>query len=313
MNRLQSLAVGCAALVALTAGPAPAAEAPRTLDELAAVRRAELLAVGFAPRALGDGGGRVAWLETGDGPPLVFLHGAGDQAATWHAVAPAFTASYRVVLVDLPGHGASEPLAAEVLPMATVVAGAERVLLAATGGPPAIVVGNSMGAWIATLLAHRHPARVARLVLVSGGALPGDPGAPSLVPATREQAAYLMSKLRDPASPPLPEWILDDIVRRTPSGATTRMMRDLPGLVGHLLVGRLGEVSTPVDLLWGESDQLMTLAYAERMASQLPSARLTRIARCGHVPQVECPERFRAALADLLAAPPPIPDEATAP
>jgi pimeloyl-ACP methyl ester carboxylesterase len=80
-----------------------------------------------------------------------------------------------------------------------------------------------------------------------------------------------------------------------------------------MLIGRLGEITTPVDLLWGASDRLLPLAYAERMAAQLPAARVTPIARCGHVPQAECPERFAAALAELLAAAPPAPAAEDAP
>ncbi len=300
------IAVALAGLAGLASALA-AAEEPRTLDELAGRWRAELVANGFAERTLGGAEDRVVWLEAGRGRPLVFLHGIGDQGATWHAVAPAFISSYRVILIDLPGHGRSEPLTTEVLPMQVVVGGAERVLAEVTREQPAVVVGNSMGAWIATLLALDHPQSVARLVLVDGGALPGDPGGPSLMPTNREQAAYLMSKLRDPASPPVPDWMLDDLVRRAPEGATARMMRDLPGLVAHLLVGRLGEVGTPVDLLWGASDQLMPIGYAERMAKQLPAARLTRIEHCGHVPQAECPDRFREALQGILATAPPQP------
>jgi len=284
-----------------------AAEGPRRQEELDALRRSRLGAAGFELRTLGDGPDRLAYFVAGDGPPLLFLHGVGDQAGTWHAVAPAFVGAYRVVVADLPGHGASEPLAGDVLPMATVVGGAERLLAEIARERPATVVGNSMGAWIATLLALRHPESVARIVLVDGGALPGDLGGPSLLPKTREEAAALMAKLRDPESPPVPDWQLDDLVRRAPAGPTARMMRDLPGLIAHLLYGRLGEVATPVDLLWGASDRLMPLAYAERMTAQLPAARVTPIERCGHVPQLECPERFREALAAVLALAPPAP------
>lgn len=312
-RRLAAAAAACLATAAALGAQAtaPASEQP-TLAALAAARRAELLRVGFERRTLGDDADRLVYFAAGDGPPLVFLHGVGDHAGSWHAVAPAFADAHRVVLVDLPGHGESAPQEGD-LPMATVVAGAERLLREVTADRPAVVVGNSMGAWIATLLAHRHPESVARLVLTSGGALPGDPGAPSLMPTTREQAAYLMSYLRDPGAPALPDWLLDDLVRQVASGPLSRLMRDLPGLVGHLLVGRLGEIRTPVDLLWGASDRLMTLAYAERLAAQLPAARLTPVERCGHVPQLECPERYRDALAAVLALAPPQPATATAP
>lgn len=187
---------------------------PSPLEQLAAFRRGVLVKAGFERLELGVGAERLTYFAAGKGQPLIFLHGVGDQAGAWAEVAPSFVDRYRVFLPDLPGHGESEPVQGD-LAMAKVMAGAERVLAVATSdGRPAIVVGNSMGAWLATLLAHRHPDQVARIVLVNGGALVGDPTAPSLLPKTREEAARLMALLRDPSAPALPDAILDDIVRR---------------------------------------------------------------------------------------------------
>ncbi len=279
------------------------AEGP-SLEKLEKYRRDALVADGFSPFVLGGEADRQVSLVHGKGQPLLFLHGVGNQGGSWFEVAPAFVARYRVVVPDLPGHGESAPASGD-LPMATVVAGAERLLLAVTTERPAIVVGNSMGAWIATLLALRHPERVERIVLVNGGPLPGEPGGPSLLPQNREQAAQLMAMLRDPAAPPLPDWLLDDLVRRAPTGPTARMMRDIPGLVAHMLIGRLGEVKTPADLLWGAADQLMKTTYAEQLLAELPAARLTLLEHCGHIPALECAPAFVAALDKLLAAPAP--------
>ncbi len=290
----------------LLAGSALAQGDGPSLEKLEKYRRETLLAGGFTTLTLGGEADRQVSLVKGDGQPLLFLHGVGNQGSSWFEVAPAFAGSHRVVVPDLPGHGESAPATGD-LPMATIVSGAERLLLEVTADRKAIVVGNSMGAWIATLLALKHPDRVERIVLVNGGALPGDPGAPSLLPQTREQAAQLMALLRDPAAPPLPDWLLDDLVRRAPTGPTARLTRDLPGLVANLLIGRLGEVKTPADLLWGASDQLMKVAYAERMSAQLPAARLTLLERCGHIPQLECAPAVVAALQALLAGPPPAP------
>lgn len=289
--------------VAAPSGGSDGVELP-TLEKLEQGRLASLVASGFSRSTLGGEADRLVYYAAGSGNPLIFLHGVGNRGSLWFEVAPAFASSYRVIVPDLPGHGESSPSEGD-LSMAQVVSGAERLLVEATRGGPAIVVGNSMGAWLATLLAHRHPERVARIVLVNGGPLPGDPGAPSLLPASREEAAKLMAMLRDPSAPPLPDWLLDDLVRRAPTGPTARLMRDLPGLVGHLMIGKLGEVKTPVELLWGASDQLMKVAYAERLRDQLPAARLTLVEKCGHIPPLECAPAFVAALRALLESAPP--------
>lgn len=287
------------------ASPLGAEELP-SLEKLEQGRLTSLVASGFSRSVLGGETDRLVSYAGGSGQPLIFLHGVGNRGSLWFEVAPAFVGSYRVIVPDLPGHGESAPADGDLF-MATVVAGAERVLVDATAKGPAIVVGNSMGAWLAALLAHRHPERVARIVLVNGGPLPGDPGGPSLLPTSREEAAKLMALLRDPSAPPLPDWLLDDLVRRAPTGPTARLTRDLPGLIGHLMVGRLGEIRTPAELLWGASDQLMKVSYAERLRDQLPAPRLTLIERCGHIPALECAPAFVEKLRALLSFPPPTP------
>lgn len=282
---------------------------------LAMRRRAELRSAGFAEVDLAGPDGALHAFVGGSGPGVLLLHGTGDQAGTWASVAPKLAERFRVVAVDLPGHGESAP-AEGALAMATVVAGAERFLDEAAADGPAIVVGNSLGAWLATLLADRHPGRVARAVLVDGGALLGlGRGTPSLQPKSREEAAVLMGWLRDPSSPEVPGWVLDDAVRRAATGPIARMSGDAAGIGAHLLdEARLATIRVPFDLLWGASDRLVPVAYAERMAAALPAARITLVERCGHVPQLECPERFLAKLEEVLdAAPPALPEPAVEP
>jgi len=223
---------------------------------------------------------------------------------------------------DLAGHGASEP-SAGVLPMATVVAGLEAVLdrfgldrfgLDHPALEQPVLAGNSMGAWLAMLYAFNHPDRVARVVAINGGAIIGEPTELTLMPADREQARRVMAALRDPSSPALPDEVLDGIVFRSGKGPIARMMMDLPGMMGYFLDGRLGELATPVDLLWGASDGLMKVSYAAKMAAALPRSRLTLVPHCGHIPMNECPERFVGLLRAVLALDPPAVKEApTAP
>ena len=67
-----------------------------------------------------------------------------------------------------------------------------------------------------------------------------------------------------------------------------------------------GDQQVPVELVWGEEDGLMTMAYAERMLARLPAARLHPVTGCGHVPQRECPDRVLKVLDAALALPPPV-------
>lgn len=255
----------------------------------------------------GPAGRLVVW-QGGRGPRLVLLHGAGDQAGAWAPVAASLVHDYTLLIPDLPGHGESEPQAGP-LRMEEIFSGL-AALLDSQGSPaesPPTLVGNSMGAWLAMVYAHRFPRRVERVVAVNGGPLSNDLGGLSLVPRDRGEARKLMAALRDPASPAVPDFVLDDIVDRAAAGPIGRLMQDLEGMQGFLLDGRLGEITVPVEVVWGESDRLMKLDYARRMVEQLPRARLTIVSRCGHVPQNECPAAFGEILGSILRAEPPPP------
>lgn len=277
------------------------------LQVFASIGKTHLEQGGLARQDTEGPAGRIALWKGGEGRLLLFVHGGNDTAGTWGDVAPAFRDSYKVVVMDLPGHGESEPLSG-ALGMEALLSALSVVIDENAGGEPAIVVGNSLGAFSSMALAARDPSRFERVVAVNGGAVTGDTEKGALLfPATREEAAELVSLLRDPESQPVPNFVLDDIVRMATEGPMTRLMRDLSGISANLYDGRLDQIEAPVDLLWGASDRLMPVAYAERMLEGLPAARLTTIEKCGHVPQSECPEKFTESLRALLAQKAPAP------
>jgi pimeloyl-ACP methyl ester carboxylesterase len=166
-------------------------------------------------------------------------------------------------------------------------------------------VGNSLGAWLACLWAKEHPERVERLVLVNGGPLKHVAEGLTLQPKNRSEARKTIDALRDPGSLRVPDFVLDDVVREAAKGPIARLAAASEGMEKFVLEGRLGELTVPVDIVWGASDRMMPLSYAGRMRDQLPRARLTELPRCGHVPQQECPAAFTEALSKLLAGPGP--------
>ncbi len=284
------------------------------MDLFVALSRGQLMAAGFVRQEATVKDHVTVWWEKGSGPTLAMVHGVADQAGTWFRVAAGLAENHRVLLIDLPGHGESAP-ASGPLPMTMVIEGFEAWLAEhAIGVTPEggkrnaapTLVGNSMGAWVAMLAAHRHPERVGRVVAMNGGPLRADTGDLDLLPADVEAARRLMAALRDPASPPTPDVVLHDLVRRAKTGHVKRMFEATEDLESYLLDDdRLGEIATPVDLLWGESDRYLGREYPERLVAGLPNSRLTWISQCGHLPQAECPERFTERLNEILALPPP--------
>lgn len=297
------IGVAAAALVVLVIIAAGLYVWKRPLSVHAMFNHRTLTNAGLAPATAETGFGTQTYWTGGKGQTIVLLHGAGDRAGTWASTAEALVPRFRVVIPDLAGHGASAP-AEGPISVGQVLRGVEAIL---STGPqdPAIIVGNSLGAWIALLYAREHPDRVARLVLVNGGAQMGDRPDLNLTPASRDEAAALMTQLRDPKSGPVPGYVLDDVVREARVGPLARLAQTAGEMKQYLLDGKLGDIAAPVNLLWGESDKLFSLGYARRMMVDFRASRLTTIPACGHVPQVECPTRFRAALLDILQQPPP--------
>ncbi len=236
----------------------------------------------------------------GTGPVLVFLHGAGHQAGTWLRVAKALGGQYTLVIPDLAGHGESAP-ATGPIQAADIVAGLEAVIASQAHGQPVTLIGNSLGAWMAMVLATRHPDWVEWLIAVNGGPLKGANAEVRLLPATREEARATMAQLRDASSPAIPGHILDDLVRRSRSGALARFSATAASMEDWMLTEeQLRVLRVPVRLIWGVADGLMPLDYALRMVAVLPEVELIPLDRCGHVPQQEAPERFLAALRRAL-------------
>ncbi len=280
------------------------------------LRRKRLQRAGFAKMTAETSfGSQMVW-QGGKGPLLVLLHGAGDQAGTWHKVAPDLAKNYSLVMPDLAGHGQSAP-ASGPLSLGTILEALGHVLDSSEWKSQSFVLaGNSLGAWIAMLYAHKHPERVSRLLLINGGALKGLQTEISLTPKTREDARRAFDAILDPATPRPPDFVLDDLVRVTNHGPMARLMATEAEIPNYVLDGKLGDFPVPVDILWGASDRLVPIDYARALKEQLPAARLTVIERCGHAPQLECPTKMLTALHSALAAGPPpgkglVPKEST--
>ncbi len=259
--------------------------------------------LGFEKTSIVTPEGRMTVWEAGAGPCMVLLHGAGDQAGAWARVVRPLLDDYHVVIPDLPGHWHSDPRSGP-LSVGQILRGVEIVKEARCPGEKAILVGNSLGAWVAFLYAHDYPDDVARVVAVNGGPVKQEHPAVNLFPADREEAAATMKGLMGPATPPIPGFVLDDVVRQAKTGPAARLAQTAHEMDAYLLDGRLDEVTVPVELVWGDADQLLTLAYAQRLLDGLPRARLFVVKGCGHVPHRECPGRFIAALEEALAVPP---------
>lgn len=235
-------------------------------------------------------------------PPLVFVHGAAGGLYVWQAQLETLKREHRLVLVDLPGHGASEaaPAPLDIPGHASTLEG----LLAALAVPPAVVVGHSMGGAIALALALAAPERVRGLVLVATGArLPVSPlvfgaleGGLEAFGALLAQTAYA------PGTPP-------EVVARftgAPIQSSPEVVRaDFEACQAFDLRERLGGIGAPALVLGGEADALVGAGRLRQLAGGLSRAELLVLPDAGHMVMQEAPDEVNAAIRRFVSALPP--------
>jgi pimeloyl-ACP methyl ester carboxylesterase len=240
-------------------------------------------------------------------PLVVFLHGAGMDHSVWALPARALAyAGYRVLAVDLPGHGASEGP-----PLTSVAALADwtAALIEAAGGPAALV-GHSMGALIALATAARHPEGVSRIALVGVGVrMPVHPDLLAAAKADDQDAVDMVSLwgLGGPAtrggSPSPGLWMLGGVSRlleRAPEGA---LYADLAACNAYSEAqADAALVRCPALLLLGEGDQMTPLKSGRALAEKIAGATTRVLAGAGHMPMIEKPDETLDALRTFIAA-----------
>lgn len=265
--------------------------------------RDALVDAGLRPGTIEAPGGALHYYESdyegGRGKTVVLLHGSGSQAQDWQGVVPALARRYHVLVPDLPGHGKSGPTEGP-LPVSGLADGLGALLDARSAGQPAILVGNSLGGWVALLYASRHPERVERVIGISSSGIFALLKVP-LAPKNREEARRLVAAIRGPYLPAPSDEELDAVVRRVAAGPASRLVAGLK--LEDFLDNEAAEIRVPVELIWGEEDGVLPLDYGRRLASLLPDARLHPLPRCGHMPQLHCPRELARVLLDLLSTP----------
>ena len=243
----------------------------------------------------------IAYERVGDGPPLVFVHGAAEDGRVWQPQLAALADEFTVVAWDEPGSGRSSDVPADfgLADYATCLV----ALIEALALGPAHVAGLSWGSTVVQELYRNNPELVATLILVGAyagwkGSLPEDE-VRARVAGVREMLAAEPGEL-DPTLPglfagdppvefvPLLQQIAADV---RPDSLRTQLFvmaeadhRDLlPRIV-------------PTLLIWGELDARSPLRIAREFERTIPDAKLVIVPGCGHVSNLECPDRFNEAV-----------------
>jgi pimeloyl-ACP methyl ester carboxylesterase len=237
----------------------------------------------------------------GEGPPLLYLHGAG--MFRWMPIHDRLATRRRVHLPVHPGFGASQGRD-EIEAMEDLVFHTLDVM-DALGLARADVVGLSLGGWLAAELAVRHPERVERLVLVdaAGTRVPGvERPDLFLAPPPRARELLFAEPSSTLATTLVPDVMPPERMEQALLGreAAARLLWNTH-VAYRKLTSRLGRIKAPTLIVWGAQDRLLPLALGEAYHRGIAGSTMTVIERCGHLPPFEQPERFAEAVLAFLA------------
>jgi pyruvate dehydrogenase E2 component (dihydrolipoamide acetyltransferase) len=254
---------------------------------------------------------RVHVVTAGDGPPTVFLHGLGGSLVTWMTVADRMSQQRRLVLIDLPGHGASaapDPSCTDysLSGVSSLIANA----IAAVCDGPVVIVGHSLGGAVATLVAAGSPSLVAGLVLID----PAGAG-PDVNP---EVASLLETGPSEATSRELLELFVEDRTLLTPTGiAEHARALARPGVHEAVqaaargafdgaaqridLADSLAGLSQPVLVIWGAEDRVFGVEQADALGQAAAQAAVRIIPGVGHSPHLEAPDEVVSLIDPFLA------------
>ena len=254
-------------------------------------------------------GQRIAYLDVGAGPPIILIHGFGGSMWQWEYQQHALSQHFRVITLDLPGAGVSDKPEIDYRPdeMLDFFVG----FMDAVKIPQATLAGNSMGAGLAIGMALAHPTRVTKLVLIDG--LPQHVlkklTSPSIRRALETSAPTWLVSFgnilfgRLMIEPTLREIVHDPALLTPAVIERSNRNRRRPGLIKPIMTvrdnlplwesefaTRLGDITHPTLVLWGEEDRVFPIAVGEELHQTIKDSRFIRVPNAGHIPQWERPD-----------------------
>jgi pimeloyl-ACP methyl ester carboxylesterase len=252
-------------------------------------------------------GYRLHYLVGGSGRPLVLVHGLGSRGADWAQLIPQLIdGGHRVYAVDLLGYGLSaQPRDASysIADQASMVEG----FLDSEHLQQVDLAGWSMGGWIAMRVALQQPQRIRRLVLLDSAGLRFKLSFdPALFQPESATDLAALEELLVPHPRPLPRFLAMAMLRRGDriGWVIHRSVQSM--MTGDDLVdGKLGPLTMPVLIGWGDQDRLIPLPVAYQLHAQIPQSVLDVYADCGHLAPGLCVDQVGPSVVSFLNAEPP--------
>jgi 3-oxoadipate enol-lactonase len=259
----------------------------------------------FKDISLNVSGKQLAARTGGSGAPIVLFHSLLADQSSFDRVLEPLAATHRVIVLSLPGFGASDAVGSDLAGIADhIAAGIAQMEL----GQKPILLGNGYGGFIALMTAIRHPVLASRLVLADCGACFSEPGRAAfrgMSAAAREKglgaiADVAMRRLFAPEFQQRNAALIEERKKRFLAVDAATFHGACDALATLDLRDRLKTVTVPVLVLVGEHDEATPPPMSRELAAGLPDAKLVELPGLAHVPQLQAPEVFLAALRPFI-------------
>jgi pimeloyl-ACP methyl ester carboxylesterase len=247
---------------------------------------------------------QLSFEQHGSGPAVVMIHGFGGSKAVWQPQIQEFSRRYRVITLDLPGHGDSPRPEGDQHYSPAACAEELRLLLDDLEIQRAVLVGQSMGTFVSQIFCHAHPARVRALVL--NGALAGSP------PAGVQRGPWveeIVKRIEARGIRAYMEELVPNFFSSSPDPSLVKVAtQEACKLAQHAAVAycravsglsisnRLSDIGAPTLLIVGAEDGRTPVEESERMNRALPDSWLKILKGAGHLANVEKPAEFNRAV-----------------
>ncbi|MDQ2945554.1 MAG: alpha/beta hydrolase [Acidobacteriota bacterium] len=244
------------------------------------------------------------YIDRGQGPALLLIHGMFGDHLDWEPILPPLVVRNRVIAVDLPGFGDSEK--PDIVFTPEFFTRHLVALLDRLGIEKATVIGNSFGGQIAMSFALAHPDRVERLVLITTGGLHEYSAQEIDAALQRLSVANLMQFTPEIHAPLFGRLFFrpgtamqrrytekqDSKLKRSDYAAYTNVLHRCVRLSLSLcLLDRVAELRMPALLVHGEKDPVVLVRWVRDAVKLFGDGTLVSLPECGHVPQLEEPEK----------------------
>jgi pimeloyl-ACP methyl ester carboxylesterase len=262
--------------------------------------------------------GTIQYRESGEGPPIVFMHGLLVDGRLWRKVTPLLEGEFRCLVPDLPLGSHPQPMNADADLSPPGLARIVADFLDSLELEDVVLVGNDTGGAITQITAANHPERIGRVVLTNCDAfenflppmfrpmqwaarvppvLNGLLQGMRFAPMRRLPNAYGRLIKRDFAGAPTRDWVDPFLSNREIRRDTVKVLRGIDPRYTFEAAEKLRDFDRPTLLAWAVEDRFFKLSYAEKLADTIRGARLERIEDSYTFVPEDQPER----LAELIA------------